>query len=118
MAQNQGRISKLEKRKKVKAELGSDSVRPKVSSKEERKSVRVLGGKEKTVAITVQFANVSVGGKTQKVKINTVEENPADKDFKRENILSLGGIVDTELGKAKITSRPSQDGIVNAILVK
>jgi small subunit ribosomal protein S8e len=33
-------------------------------------------------------------------------------------IVTKGCIVETELGKAKVTSRPSQHGIVNAILVE
>lgn len=118
MASYQGRKSKLQKRKKKKSELGSDPADTKLSEKGERKKVRMAGGKKKNVALKAQYANVAVKGKTQKVRIKSVEDNPADKDFKRENILSLGGIVDTDLGKARITSRPSQDGVVNAVLVK
>ena len=117
MAQYQGRKSKLQKRKKRKSELGSDAVRPKLGE-DKRKNVKVTGGAEKTIAENVKYANVSDAGKTKKVEITAVDENPANKDFKRENVLSLGGLIETELGKAKITSRPSQDGVVNAILVK
>jgi small subunit ribosomal protein S8e len=118
MTQYQGRDSKLKKRKKTKQELGSDPRNTKRADEDERKKVRIAGGKEKTVALKAKFANIAVQGKTKKVTINGVEENPANKDFKRENVLSLGGIIDTELGKAKITSRPSQDGVVNAVLIK
>jgi small subunit ribosomal protein S8e len=117
MTQYQGRSERLSKRKKTKKELGSDPVNPKLGE-EERKNVRTEGGSKKTVAVKVKFANVSDKGKTKKVAITAVDDNLANKDFKRENILSLGGIVETEIGKAKITSRPSQDGVVNAILLK
>lgn len=122
MARSQSRRVKLEKRKKKKFESGADQKKPKFAEdadiKESVKKYRTLGGNEKIVAVAVKFANVSVDGKTKKVAIKMVEDNAADKDFRRENILSLGGIIDTELGKAKITSRPSQDGVVNATLVK
>ncbi|MGC8851015.1 MAG: 30S ribosomal protein S8e, partial [Candidatus Micrarchaeia archaeon] len=36
----------------------------------------------------------------------------------RENIVTKGAIIETELGKAKVTSRPGQHGIVNAVLLK
>lgn len=108
--------------KKARSDLGSDPRAPKLADKEEdekRESVRLRGGGEKTVATKVKFVNVSMpGGKTQKVSIKMVEDNPADKDFRRENVLSMGGVLDTELGKVKVTSRPSQDGVVNAVLLK
>ncbi|MGC8940910.1 MAG: 30S ribosomal protein S8e, partial [Candidatus Nanoarchaeia archaeon] len=34
------------------------------------------------------------------------------------NVLTKGAIIETEDGLAKITSRPSRDGIVNAILIQ
>ena len=51
------------------------------------------------------------------VKIKTVVDSPSNRHFARRNIITKGTIVDTEKGKAKITSRPGQDGVVNAILV-
>jgi small subunit ribosomal protein S8e len=50
--------------------------------------------------------------------MTTEVENPANKNYIRRNILTRGAVVMTELGKAKITSRPGQDGEVNAILVE
>lgn len=122
MAQYHGRKTKLGHMKKKKSDLGSDSRKPKfdeVHDVEVRTKVKMLGGKEKIAAVKVKFANVSMSdGKTKKVKIKMVEDNPANKDFRRENIVSLGGTLDTEIGKVKITSRPGQDGVVNAVLLK
>ena len=117
MTQYQGRTSKLVKKKKTKRELGSDPRNTKLADKEERKQESVLGGNRKNVSVKVKFANVSDKGKTKKVAITAVDDNHANKDFKRENIVSLGGLIETEIGKAKVTSRPSQDGVVNAVLV-
>jgi len=108
--------------KKKKMDLGSDPRKPKfdeVRKDEVRSRVRMLGGGEKIAAMKLKFVNVSVGGKTQKVAIKAVEDdNPANKDFRRENVLTLGSIIETELGKVKITSRPGQDGVANGKLVK
>jgi len=45
-------------------------------------------------------------------------DNESNKHYIRRNILSRGGIVSTEIGNARITSRPGQDGVVNAVLIK
>jgi len=55
--------------------------------------------------------------KYSKVEIKTVVENPANRHYVRRNILTKGTIVDTSLGKAKITSRPGQEAVLNGILV-
>jgi small subunit ribosomal protein S8e len=56
--------------------------------------------------------------KTYKVvAIKTIVGNPANKHFVRRNIMTKGAIIDTELGKARVTSRPGQDGTINAVLI-
>ena len=84
------------------------------------KNVRTKGGGAKTKVYASEFANVS-NPKTKKIsktKIKKVIECPANRNFARRNIIVKGTIVDTELGKAKVTSRPGQDGTVNAVLVE
>ena len=56
--------------------------------------------------------------KTHKVKILTVKENSANPNFVQRNIINRGAMIQTEIGLAKVTSRPGQDGAVNAVLVK
>ena len=53
----------------------------------------------------------------RQVKIKTITDNPANRHFVRRNIMTKGSVIDTELGKARITSRPGQDGIINAVLI-
>ena len=86
--------------------------------KEERKAFRVVGGKHKVAAAKISFANIVVEGKTKKIRIKNVLENPANRHYARENIITKGAIVETEAGKARITSRTGQHGIANAVLVK
>jgi small subunit ribosomal protein S8e len=50
--------------------------------------------------------------------IKTVTENPADRHFVRHNILTRGAVITTSKGKARVTSRPGQEGAVNAVLVE
>ncbi len=70
-----------------------------------------------------QYANVvdAATGKTVKSKIVKLVDTPANKDFlKRGGIIVRGGaIIETEAGRAVVTSRPGQDGgVLNAVLLK
>ena len=56
--------------------------------------------------------------KSQKVKILNVVGNTANRYFVRRNIITKGCIVKTEKGEAKVTSRPGQEGTVNAVLIE
>jgi len=106
-------------RKKRKYELGSLQVFTKLG-KEKRVAVRTKGGGNKVKAAYVESVNV-LDRKTntsKKVKILHILENPANLHYVRRGILTKGAVVNTELGKARITSRPSQHGVVNAILVE
>ena len=55
--------------------------------------------------------------KYKKSKIMTIVSNPANRHFVRRNILTRGAIVKTDLGNARITSRPGQEGTINGVLV-
>lgn len=106
-------------RKKRKYELGSLPILTRVG-KDKRGKHRRKGGIYKIKSYLAEYANVFVPkqNKTKKVKILTVLENKANPHFVRRNIITKGCIINTEIGKAKVTSRPSQHGIVNAILVE
>lgn len=84
-----------------------------------RKQERVKAGKIKTFLLKADEANVLVSkGKVQKAKIENVLETPQNTFLARQNRLLKGAIIQTSLGKAKITNRPSQEGCVNAALIK
>ena len=55
------------------------------------------------------------------IKIKTVEDVEVAceiiNDYGAKNVLIKGAIIDTDLGKARITNRPSQESSVNAILM-
>ena len=79
---------------------------------------RIRGGNRKARLLRAKYANVSIPSKktTQKVEITRVLSNPANADYNRAEILTKGAIIQTPLGEARVVSRPSQDGLVNAIL--
>ncbi len=87
--------------------------------KERKRQIRVLGANNKVKLLLTENANV-LDPKTRKhkvVKIKAVAENVANPNFVRRNIITRGAVINTDLGKAKVTSRPGQMGVVQAVLV-
>jgi len=105
---------------KRKSELGSNPTLTKLSSKRKKKIVRVKGGMKKVRSLSETHANVydSSTKESKKVRIIDIVKNPANPHFVRRGILTKGVTIETELGMAKVTSRPSQHGIVSAVLLK
>ena len=79
-----------------------------------------MGGNFKLKLFSSSYINVTnpSTNKTQKVKIIRFESNQASKDLNRRHILTKGAIVETEIGKARITSRPGQHGVLNGVLIE
>ena len=105
-------------RKVRKRELGSDFMPIKVGERELR-IVRAFGGNVKVRLLSDMYANVTVpkDNVTKKVRILEVVDNPAHPQYRREGIITRGAIIRTELGLARVTSRPGQNGVINAVLV-
>ena len=83
------------------------------------KKERTTGGNSKLRLLSSNIANVAdpKTKKFSKATIETVLESPANKQFTRRNIIVKGTVIQTNKGKAKVTSRPGQDGVINAVLV-
>lgn len=81
---------------------------------------RTRGGNVKAAFKTAEFANVvdKEANKVTKSKILKVTKNPANRDYERRGVISKGAVIETESGAAVVVSRPGQDGVVNAVLVK
>jgi len=79
---------------------------------------RVRGGNLKVRLYSTDTAQVSdpKTGKAQVSKILRVIKNPANLDYNRRGVITKGTMIETELGAAKVTSRPSQTGVINAVL--
>lgn len=83
------------------------------------KEIRTQGNNQKVRVMQADVAYVvdPKTGKTTKTEIVSVLENPANPHYVRRNIMTKGAIIDTKLGKARITSRPGQSGTINAVLI-
>ena len=105
-------------RKKRKRELFRPTIDT-VIGENKKKKQRTLGGNAKVKLFSTDFINVTDPNtnKTSKVRILGFESNAASKDLNRRHILTKGAVIETELGNARITSRPGQHGTLNGILV-
>jgi len=85
-----------------------------------KKKMKTRGGSIKTVLLCADTANIvdKKTKKARKAKIITVIETPSNRFLARQNILVKGAIINTEIGRAKITNRPSQESTVEAILIE
>jgi len=106
-------------RKKKKRDFGSDFIPIKIGEKR-KKVIRGLAGIKKQRLLQVDKANVfdPSSGKSQLTKILSVKENLADPHFVRMGVVTKGAIIETELGLAKVISRPGQHGVVNALKIE
>ncbi len=104
----------IKKRKKKSYEVAGQKRVVKIGE-EKRKTKRTTGGNKKTFLLKAKFVNIP---QKKKLEIKNVLETPSNRFLARQNILTKGTIVETELGKVRITSRPSQEGVVNGILVE
>jgi len=101
--------------KKNKHELGREPTETQVGP-QKLKVVNARGNTEKVRAIETDVASVADGGETHEATIENVVENPSDPNYARRNIITKGALIETSEGTARVTSRPGQDGQVNAVL--
>ena len=113
-----GRISRYH-RKKRKFEMGREFL-PIHIGETRRKIIRTRGGNKKIRLVSTDIAYVldRNTGKVTKTEIISVIENRANPHYVRRNIITKGAIIETKLGKVKVTSRPGQDGVVQGVLLR
>ena len=103
--------------KKRKHELGSSPTETRVDDRK-LKIVETRGGNTKVRAIQNDVASVATGdGTTVQATIENVDENASNPNYVRRNIVTKGAIIETTEGRARVTSRPGQDGQINAVLL-
>lgn len=105
-------------RKKRQYELGREPSFTKLGKKKVQ-TIRTMGSNRKLRLLSAETANLfdPKSKSFKQIKIKTISDNPANRHFIRRNIMTKGSVIDTEIGKARITSRPGQDGVVNAVLI-
>ena len=106
-----GRYVKSKKKKKYERRREGIAVK---LGEDKKKKLKVRGGKTKIFFLKGKFVNVG----NKKLEIKNVLETPSNRFLARQNILTKGTIVQTELGKVKITNRPGQESVINGVLIK
>ncbi|RLG11578.1 30S ribosomal protein S8e [Candidatus Pacearchaeota archaeon] len=109
---------KYRKAKKKKLYEKTNVARKTMLGPKKIRTLRTKGGKEKQILLAIDKAYVfdKETKKGKVVKINSVIKTPSNRYLK--NVLMKGSIIDSELGKAKVTNRPGQEGNVFAVLIK
>jgi small subunit ribosomal protein S8e len=112
-----GRLKPHHKKRKVL--LGRVAAETRIGKRRVRRT-KTKGGGEKLRLLMSETVNLveSPGEKARVVKILGVSENPASRDFTRRNVITKGAIIETEAGLARVTSRPGQDSVINAVKIE
>ncbi len=107
-------------RKTRRYELGGYPILTTIGEKDDKFIERGRGGNVKIKLSKAKFVNLAIPEKKTTVKTEIIEvvKNPANVDYDRRKIITKGTIVRTKFGLAQITSRPGQNGLLNAILIK
>jgi len=79
-------------------------------------AVRRRGGNAGTRLKKAAFANLLTKDGYKKAKITGVLESKNNRNFARQNIITKGTVIITELGNAVVLNRPGRDGSINARL--
>ena len=105
--------------KKKRFQRGSEFLEARIHKKKNKLS-RTLGGGAKVKVLSLDSVNIAdpKTGKIHKAKIISVQENAANPHYVRRNVLTKGAVIKTDAGLARITSRPGQHGVVNAVVVE
>jgi len=104
-------------RNKRKYELGDEPTETELDEPS-LKTVDARGNTEKVRALSTNVASVADGDEVTEAAIENVVENPANLNYIRRNIITKGAVIETSEGEARVTSRPGQDGQVNAVLLE
>jgi len=109
----------IKRTKKKKHSLPGQKRTVKLAVEEKKKTKRTKGGNKKNYLLRGKYINIQEKGKKlKKVEIKNVLETPSNKFLARQNVLTKGTIVQTDSGKVKITNRPSQEGMINGVLIE
>lgn len=99
------------------ASLGDVFSATKVAAKDVKVKKRKRGGHVGIRLKKASMVNVVAKDKMKTVKIMRVLESP-NPEYVRMNVITRGAVVETEMGKVRVTNRVGQDGIVNGVLIQ
>ncbi len=84
-----------------------------------RRLLSTKGLHTKTPALKLNMVNLTdpKSNETTRAELLDVEENKANMDYQRRKVITKGTIIKTSKGRALVTNRPGQDGVLNAVLI-
>lgn len=96
--------------------VGGTFASTKVADKDDRVKERTRGGNtglrlKKAMSVSVVTKE---GGKKAKIVKVIESHNP---EFVRMNIITKGAVLETDIGKVRVTNRVGQDGVINGVLL-
>jgi small subunit ribosomal protein S8e len=104
-------------RDKRRSEVGNYFSATKLADSGVNLAVRRRGGNAGVRLKKAATANLLTKTGYKKVKITGVLESKDNRNFARQNIITKGCIITTELGNAIVLNRPGREGSINAKLV-
>ena len=99
-------------RGKRKTEISSENQFAYLGEEDQRKNYRKTAGSQTVRLLSVHEINVNdpKEGKTVRATINT--------NYVRRNIVTKGAIVETDIGRVRVTSRPGMHGVVSGVILE
>ncbi|MFH1789065.1 MAG: 30S ribosomal protein S8e [Candidatus Altiarchaeota archaeon] len=112
-----GKVTKARKKRKI--HTGRVFSETQIQEKKQKK-LKTKGGGEKIKLLAGNKVNVVIDGKNVSCDVTGLEDNPANRDYTRRKIITKGALLSAKTPdgkeiKVKVTSRPGQDGVINAI---
>lgn len=108
---------KVQARGKRRREVGNYFSATRLSDKAAAVKVRRRGGNVGIRLKDVVVANLLTKDGYRSAKITGIVETRDNRNFARQNIITKGTVISTELGNARVINRPGRDGGVNARLI-
>jgi len=108
---------KLKFRDKKRSEVGNYFSATKMSDANVVSAVRRRGAGVGTKLKRAGFVNLLTKDGYKKAKITGVLESKDNRNFARQNVITKGALINTDLGKAVVMNRPGREGAINAKLV-
>lgn len=87
---------------------------------EKKKTIRIMGGNRKIRLLRVNKVNIldPATKKVARTEVVGLDTNPASRDYSRRKVITKGAIIETKLGKARVTNKPGSDSVLNAVLLQ
>ncbi len=108
---------RIKARDKKKSEIGNYFSSTKMAENNQTRMMRRRGGARTPVLKNAGYVNLLTKDGYKKVKIKGVLESRDNRNFARQNIITKGTVINTEIGKAEVINRPGREGSINARLI-